>query len=416
MDKLEWPDIEKELRRRGTTQDDLDHAREMFNTRQISTSIESAASINVLDYEEDRATHGDMDDLSTLDPIDLDEYVSQHEISRQQAGSITPSQMELLGEDQQKRVVSRLISDAEPYLRHEKIGYAFSPLLQMGYPHSALKDAQSIKRTNGKLSVSLTTPSDVPLPYGIYPRLLLVYLCTKAIRSDSRAIDLGESFSSFVQDEIGQAWTTGKRGTAINWQKSLVGLVMTSISVVWTDDEPPDAVNKVEQRRYGPAKKKNKSKKADKSKSLNIKNLNIVDDAVLWFNDDFEKGMKARIVISERFMDVIAEYAVPLDIASIKSLLEVTASPLAFDLFCWLCLKYQQMKMQRKTFVRIPWDSIYNQFPTTIKNKSQFIKQSKVFLGKIKSSAYQEAKFDLDSDTKNLILFPSPLKVAMAKK
>ncbi|MGB7488742.1 MAG: replication protein RepA [Thermoanaerobaculia bacterium] len=49
------------------------------------------------------------------------------------------------------------------------------------------------ERVNGRHTLQMCAPRRVGLPYGVYPRLILIYLTTAAVRSKSREIELGRS-------------------------------------------------------------------------------------------------------------------------------------------------------------------------------------------------------------------------------
>lgn len=77
------------------------------------------------------------------------------------------------------------------------LGYMARVLVQATMPHSA-KVGNEFSRTNGNLHVSILAPSEVGLPYGSYPRLLLAWLTTEAVRTKSSTLYLGESLSEFM--------------------------------------------------------------------------------------------------------------------------------------------------------------------------------------------------------------------------
>ncbi|MGB5163119.1 MAG: replication protein RepA [Thermoanaerobaculia bacterium] len=53
-------------------------------------------------------------------------------------------------------------------------------------------------RTNGALKVSLSAHPLLELPYGRYPRLLMAWLTTEAVRTREPVLQLGPSLSSFM--------------------------------------------------------------------------------------------------------------------------------------------------------------------------------------------------------------------------
>jgi len=66
---------------------------------------------------------------------------------------------------------------------------------------------------NGRHSLQLTAPRGVGLLYGTYPRLLLAYLTTAAVRTKSPEIDLGATPNDLAR-KLGLSTFSGPRGTA----------------------------------------------------------------------------------------------------------------------------------------------------------------------------------------------------------
>ena len=54
------------------------------------------------------------------------------------------------------------------------------------------------ERVNGWQSLRIEAPRRVGLPYGVYPRLLLMFLATEAVRKRSREIHLGATSSGLA--------------------------------------------------------------------------------------------------------------------------------------------------------------------------------------------------------------------------
>ena len=67
------------------------------------------------------------------------------------------------------------------------------------------------KRVNGPYKLVMIAGADNKLPYGNLPRLLVAWVCTEAVRTQSRELVLGSSLSEFMgklgMDSIGGART-----------------------------------------------------------------------------------------------------------------------------------------------------------------------------------------------------------------
>ena len=82
-----------------------------------------------------------------------------------------------------RRSVDRLLEDAqaieaESAREADALGFMARVLVQATLPHSA-QEGNEFTRSNGHLTVSILAPSEIGLPYGSYPRLLLTLSCCR---------------------------------------------------------------------------------------------------------------------------------------------------------------------------------------------------------------------------------------------
>jgi hypothetical protein len=75
----------------------------------------------------------------------------------------------------------------------------------------------------------------VGLPYGRYPRLVLAYLNTEAVRRKSREIELGPHFSHFCAT-LGIPPTTGPRGSLPMLRDQMQRLFASTLQCVFHDE------------------------------------------------------------------------------------------------------------------------------------------------------------------------------------
>ncbi|MGB5752705.1 MAG: replication protein RepA, partial [Thermoanaerobaculia bacterium] len=83
---------------------------------------------------------------------------------------------------------------------HEAGALGFMPRMFVlaTLPHRQTK-ANQFERVNGRYSLRLEARRSIGLPYGIYPRLILAYLTTQAVRTKSREIELGRTPSDVAR-------------------------------------------------------------------------------------------------------------------------------------------------------------------------------------------------------------------------
>ena len=81
-------------------------------------------------------------------------------------------------------------SEADPDL-----GFMARLLALCSLPRTNPGNRHQYKRVNGPYKLILIAGGDNRLPYGNLPRLILAWVCTEAVRTQSRELVLGRSFS-----------------------------------------------------------------------------------------------------------------------------------------------------------------------------------------------------------------------------
>jgi len=132
-----------------------------------------------------------------------------------------------------RRSVDRLLEDAqvieaESAREADALGFMARVLVQATLPHSA-QEGNEFTHSNGHLTVSILVPSEIGLPYGSYPRLLLTWLTTEAVRTKSRELVLGPSLSAFMA-ELGLLATGSRWGTVPRLKDQMLRLFSSMIS------------------------------------------------------------------------------------------------------------------------------------------------------------------------------------------
>ena len=84
-------------------------------------------------------------------------------------------------------------------------------------------------RVSGEVGLSHVAPSKPSLPYGLYPRLILMHLTTKALLHRERTFYVGKSANSFLA-LMGIANNGGANGTWTRAREQLHRLCLTSYS------------------------------------------------------------------------------------------------------------------------------------------------------------------------------------------
>jgi hypothetical protein len=219
-------------------------------------------------------------------------------------------------------------------------------LVQATLPHSRPHkgpNPHEFERVNGRFTLYMNAPPSVGLPYGSYPRLALAWLSTEAVRTRSREIELGPTFSSFMY-KLGLTPVTGKRGTTSRLRHQLHRLFSTTIRCSYQETGDRDG-------------------RADGRDSLSPVSCAGVGYTIahrhqLWWSPrdpDQRPLWKSVVVLSAEFYDELVAHAVPIDLRALKAL---KGSPLALDIYAWLT--YRMSYLRRPCL--IPWEALQTQF------------------------------------------------------
>lgn len=207
------------------------------------------------------------------------------------------------------------------------LGFMARAMIQATLPHRKVEGTY-FERRNGAFTLTLLAPPRVGLPYGSIPRLLLAWLTTEAVRTQSREIELGESMSAFMR-ELGMVPTGGRWGSITRLKEQTRRLFGSTVSAIYED-----------------------------GKRMAILNQNIADKAVLWWDpkpDDQVAQWQSAVTLSEQFFREVVDHPIPVDIRALKALKK---SPLALDIYCTLTHRASYMTKAST----IPWAVLVSQF------------------------------------------------------
>jgi hypothetical protein len=207
------------------------------------------------------------------------------------------------------------------------LGFMAKSLVQTTLPHRAHPGARYV-RTDGNLTLSITDVGGAGLPYGSYPRLILIWMTTEAVRSASRELELGRSLSSFMA-QLGLHASGGHWGTMPRFRNQTERLLGCAISARWSSERDGE-INSCG------------------------KNLLVADEFSLWWTPQRLNSGGAKVstvLLSESFYQQIMEAPVPLDLRAVKALKK---SPLTLDLYAWATRRVSYLS--RPTL--IPWHAL----------------------------------------------------------
>ena len=210
------------------------------------------------------------------------------------------------------------------------LGFMPRLLVMTTLPHRR-PASHRFERVNGRHTLRVSAPRRVGLPYGTYPRLLLAYLTTEAVRTKSPKINLGATPNDLARS-LGLSTISGPRGTAHRLQEQLRRLLWMRLE--W-------------QTSLGLVPRSSGSGFLTAGGAAWLKQLRrLLPRRPTW---------RSQIVLSQDFFKEITRSAVPVDLRAIRHL---QRSPLAIDLYVWLT--YRMSYLKKPTLV--PWKGLQDQF------------------------------------------------------
>ena len=181
------------------------------------------------------------------------------------------------------------------------------------------------KRVNGPYTLIMTAVGQTGLPFGNLSRLLLAWVCTEAVRTQSRELILGPSLSGFMR-RLGIAPVGCARTRLRNQMDRLFN---AHIQLAYEDKQVSVSVNSP-----------------------------IASGTGFWWSERTPGGpglWDSKIELGEKFFEEIIRHPVPLDMNILKAM---KRSSLGIDFYLWLT--YRTFTLKRP--LRLSWRQVYRQF------------------------------------------------------
>lgn len=216
------------------------------------------------------------------------------------------------------------------------LGFFPRPLLQTNLPYRRVP-GHVFERRAGALRLRLEAPEDIGLPYGRYPRLLLAWVATEAVRTKSPHLELGDSLSAFLR-ELGVTPSGGPTGPIRRVREQMKRLFSTGITVTW-----------------------------ERGREFKVEKLSVVRRSYLWWDTprpDEPVGEGSFVTLSADFFQELDRVRVPIDLRAVRAL----ESSMALDAYLWL--SHRTFPLSKP--VRIPWSSLHRQFGSQSARLTEF--------------------------------------------
>ena len=210
-----------------------------------------------------------------------------------------------------------------------EIGFMARMMTLCSLPRTNPGNRKEYKRVNGPYRLYMQAGPENKLPYGNLPRLLMAWVSTEAVQTQSRELVLGRSLSEFMRTLGIGSDSGGSRGELTRFRNQMKRLFRCSISLNYEDGRGDASVSSF-----------------------------IAERTEFWWNErspDEPTLWKSKIYLGEAFFNEIIRHPVPLDMNTLKGLKRCA---LGLDLYLWLTYRTFALTSQ----VQITWRQLYRQF------------------------------------------------------
>ena len=282
------------------------------------------------------------------------------------------------------RAERRLVDLAAKVLAEENdaLGFSYAGFCMTSLPHKRLADGgREWYRENGRYSLMIEPgkiiragrPQFFGVPYGARARMILLYLCTQAVRGNTRRVEIGRSMNAWL-GRMGIA-PGGESYTAVREQANRISACRMTIA--WRGE------NGVE----------------------GFKRENIIDGMLSVPTADAERQVSLwedEVELTESFFQALKAHPVPLWEPALRV---ISNQSLVIDIYVWLTYRLRTVDRQRT----VSWMALQAQFGPEYNRTRDFRRR----FGEAVQQAlavYPEAKVGVSE--KGIILEPSRLAVA----
>ena len=261
---------------------------------------------------------------------------------------------------------AEIMGDPEP----DELAFLHVVLAQCGLPYRE-PATRDYMRYNGRASLIVTAghlfdpqtrrPLLQGIPYGAKPRLLMIHLCTEAVRRQTATVPVADSMSAFMRD-LGLSVSGGTKGSIGRFKEQLNRLAAARLQLVLDLGDHGTTIN--------PAP--------------------MIQRFDVWFPADHRQRVlwPSEIVLSTEFFDSLKGHALPLDPRAIQALQH---SARALDVYTWLAHRLPRVKGRNGD--RVSWGALQAQFGPDMGDAKKFRRDLLTAIRQV-LAAYRAAKVE----------------------
>jgi hypothetical protein len=231
-----------------------------------------------------------------------------------------------------------------PPLPEDAIAFIASFLVHATLPYRDPGAIDYWERSNGEITITFEPglgPKDskghrrrVGLPFGIYPRLILSWVCSEAVRSGKPVLSLGDTFTDWIRSGLQLNPTGGPNGTITRIRDQMTRLLAAKITVT--------------------------SNNNDHNLFANLSIVPIEGVAAFWdpLQPDQHNLRDLKLALNQHFFEATIKKAVPFD-NRVQLALAKRHACMAIDLYRLLTLRqFHLLKSRAKTPELLSWTTL----------------------------------------------------------
>lgn len=213
-----------------------------------------------------------------------------------------------------------------------EIGFFYSGWAQAALPHRRLADEAIWQVETDRISLIVqpglraipgSSPVYVGVPYGSRARLILLYLQTEALRTNSREVELGTSLHAWLKRleiPIG-----GKSMRDVREQAERISRCRMTFQI-------------------------------SQGGRTGLLNQHLLDNAMFIEDGESQQSMFIETArLSETFFEQLRRHPVPIEEAAVK---QIANNSVALDVYCWLAYRLHSLDVPKQ----VSWTTLHAQF------------------------------------------------------
>lgn len=331
-------------------------------------------------------------------------------------------------------IEAHLAIEAEDAKSAGALGFMTRALVIATMPYKDPK-TDVFTRKNGDISLRIIAGYSGGIPYGVYPRLLMAWITTEAVRTRSRVVELGDSLSYFLREVLEVQRGGGQRGSSTRVAEQMKRLFGSMVNVSSSAEATGRRfklrnVTIVDDAEFDPAdfdfeQPRNKPHGLvgadghplrDPAMPLDLGDTALQlppeppageSDTMLWTPQatDTAGAWRSYVKLTQNFYDECIDRPVPIDMRAYRAL---RRAPLAMDIYTWLT--YRLFYVNKRTRP-IPWEALMGQFGSNYSSPRAVLDFKKGFLKALKLVLVTYPNARIEVTDKGLVLLPSPTHV-----